>query len=67
VKQIGELGLEGGVVAGFEVRSLEFFDRGHEDFGNVAAAVRSEVSAGIGLGDHAASAALAARRKSVIF
>ena len=67
VQEIGELGLEGGVVARREIGGFEFFDGRHQDFGDVAPAVGSEVSAGIGLGGHAPSAALAACRKSIIF
>src|ERR1019366_8049386 len=67
VQQTGELGLEGGVVARNEVGGFEFLNRRHEDFGDVAPAVGSEVPAGIGLGSHAPSAAWAACRKPIIF
>ena len=67
VQQIGEFGLEGRVLARREIGGFEFFNRRHQDFGDVAPAVGSEVSAGIGLRSHASSAALAACRKSIIF
>ena len=67
VQEIGEFGLEGRVFARREIGGFEFFDGRHQDFGDVAPAVGSEVSAGIGLGGHAPSAALAACRKSIIF
>ena len=67
VQEIGEFGLEGGIFARLEVGGFEFFEGRHQDFGDVAPAVGSEVSAGIGLGGHAPSAALAACRKSIIF
>ena len=67
VQQAGKLGLKCRIVARLQIGGLEFFNRRHQDFGDVAPAVGSEVSAGIGLRSHARSAALAASRKSIIF
>src|SRR5213078_2898088 len=55
------------IVARRDVGLLKLLDGGHQDLGDVASAIGSEVPAGVGLGNHAASAALAARRKSIIF
>jgi hypothetical protein len=52
VEEVGELGLEGGIVTRFEIGVFELFDGGHENLGDVAPAVGSEVSAGIRLGGH---------------
>ena len=42
-----------GIGRGFAIGLLQLFERSHQDFGNEAAAVGSEVSGGIGLrGDH---------------
>ncbi len=47
-KKILQLGLKRGIVARFQIRLLEFFERRHQDFGDVAAAVGAEVAAGVG-------------------
>ena len=52
VEQVGEFGLKGRVVARRQIGSLQFFDGRHQDFGDIAAAVRSEVPAGVGFGSH---------------
>ena len=48
-QQIFQLGLKRRIVPRFEIRLLQFFERRHQNFGNVAAAVGSEMSGGIGL------------------
>src|SRR5262249_45475063 len=53
VEEVRKLGLEGGVATRREVGVLQLFDGRHQNFGDVAPAVRAEVSAGIGLGGHA--------------
>src|ERR1700755_162023 len=50
-EQILELRLEGGIGFGEVVGALEFEERDHEGFGNVAAAVGAEASGGLGGGD----------------
>src|SRR4029450_1025156 len=67
VQQSGKLGLQLRIVAPLQIRGLDFFNRRHQDSWNVAPAVWSEVSAGVGLRSHTRSAALAASRKSIIF
>ena len=47
-EQILQLGLKRRIEARFQIRLLQFFERRHEDFGNVSAAVGTEVSAGVG-------------------
>jgi hypothetical protein len=48
-QQVAELGLERRVLARLAVRLLQLFDWSHEDLGDVAPAVRSEVPALVGL------------------
>src|SRR5579871_7022944 len=62
IQKVLELRLKFRVAPGFEICLLELFERGHQDFGHVAAAVRSEMAAGIWLGGrHECSAAFTNR------
>jgi len=49
VQQMVQFLLKSWVFAGGEIRVLEFFERAHQHFGDVAAAVRTEVAGAIGL------------------
>src|SRR5579883_28822 len=58
-EQVLQFGLKFRILARGEVGLLEFFERGHQDLGNVAATVRSEMSGRVWLRrGHAASATL---------
>ncbi len=48
-QQILQLGLKRGIEARFQIRLLQFFERRHQNFRDVAAAVGAEVTAGIGV------------------
>lgn len=50
--QVGELGLKLRIRAGLSIRLIEFFERGHQDFGDEASAVWPKVSGGIRLRRH---------------
>src|SRR5262245_60697206 len=67
VQQLCEFPLKFRVLARGQVCGLQLLDGSHQYFGDVAAAVRPEVTTGIGLRIHAASALRAACRNSVIF
>src|SRR5262249_5445410 len=67
MQEVGELCLKCGVLTSLQVRLFQFLDGRHQHFGDVAPAIGTEVPGGIRLLHHAASAALAARRKSIIF
>ncbi len=49
-EQIFQFRLKRGIEPGFEIRLLELLERRHQNFGDVAAAVGSEVAAGVGTG-----------------
>src|SRR5262249_48842760 len=69
VQQAGELVLDPSVGTRFEIGVLQLLDRRHQNFGDVLAAVRPEVSAWIrlrGQAGHASSAARAAFKYSRI-
>jgi hypothetical protein len=47
LEQVSEFGLKLRIEAGFGVGLFEFFERCHQDFGNVASAIGTEVTSGI--------------------
>jgi hypothetical protein len=49
MKKIVELTTELRVLAGFAISLLQFFERRHEDFRNIASAVAAEMAESIGL------------------
>ncbi len=57
-EQILQLGLKSRIDARFQIRLLQFFERRHQDFGNISASVWAEMSTrvrdwglGVGVGD----------------
>jgi hypothetical protein len=65
-EQVRQFRLKGRVVAGSEISQLELFDRGHEHFGHKAAAIRSEVAAGVRQRRNHAEVSKAALTKAAI-